>query len=716
MGLFDRKTEFAEFRDSLHTLYKLEEYDIANFYPIYGKEHLQTIIRRIIKYTNDSVTLRHMLEEMSELYQLMVSDSKNVKSFNEFLLLIDLHFADTNIVSYNNINRLFNAFGDKSLVGEFFRFLINNENILDDVNKNNISVIVSYLEEARQYFVDDRALFSAGVSLVNSIDPAKLKYGKVEDLKSIVEEKLASDKKANGIYDIDQATLQEIDRKIQELGIISGRLQTLIETADKQAEALTTSVSDHRTILTDARIHELRILSDEANKILKNFNASYLELFGQQKQSILDERDIIIADIDRELENRRISLNNAADQVAERVSLELRRIRKVSQESVKHIETFLTDSEDIKKLLAEMQNSGGILERLEAVESIATALPEVNTSLTIDPSIEKTKEIYVPTIIVPSNEREIDSEVNHYFDRTIPFKERFRELQEKKEQAERQGSIYHEKFDDILTIIMLGGAPYLYGPSGCGKTYLIQQQIAELLGINVVTNGYVLYEQDIIGYTNSGTGAYVPSNFYRCFKYGDMIFYDELDAGISSATVVLNSFLTSNPASKFVFPNGETVKRHPNFRIVTAGNTKGTGKTKAHNTRQRMDESVLQRLTLVPVNYDNRIEKAILESYPGWYDFAVNFRAVIENIPSDSGEDKNTIGTFTTRDAEEIREYKEEDAMSDEQLMEYQIIENKDIDYLNQIKRLLSHQKMQTEEGHRLQLIFNRKVEERSKQ
>ena len=159
--------------------------------------------------------------------------------------------------------------------------------------------------------------------------------------------------------------------------------------------------------------------------------------------------------------------------------------------------------------------------------------------------------------------------------------------------------------------------------------------------------------------------------------------------------------------------------RNPNFRILSAGNTKGTGKTLAHNTRQKMDESVMQRLTPIEISYDNRIEKQILIDYPGWYDFAINFRHAIESIPSEHGGDVNSIGTFTTRDAQSVKKYKDDDAMTDEQLIDYEIIENKDIDYLNQIKKKLlqaeKEGKFETEEGRTLLKTFRTKVEGRTR-
>ena len=200
-----------------------------------------------------------------------------------------------------------------------------------------------------------------------------------------------------------------------------------------------------------------------------------------------------------------------------------------------------------------------------------------------------------------------------------------------------------------------------------------------------------MYETDILGFNNAN-GVYVPSNFYRCYKFGDMIFLDELDNSMSSSTIVLNSFIGKSDDSSYTFPNGDRIKKHPNFRILAAGNTRGNGRTVSHNTRQKMDESVMQRLTPIEIDYDNRIEEKILENYPDWYNFAINFRNALKQIRLDGSDGPNYNGTITTRDIETIKGYKDDDSFSDEKIIEYQVIENKDVDYLNQIIKELEKQ------------------------
>lgn len=731
MGLFDSRTELQKYIAKVNetTGLSLSEENITKYTELISETELIKLLYKIVQI-EDSYTSDFMehLTNLMEIRRIIVNERNRADLESTFTTIVDLYFEDRDLLrDSKNVQVISNAFDDKTMVAETFRFLHNNENILSGTDAENLSILISYLEEARQYFVDDRALFSSFISLVNDIDPAKLKYGKEKQLRTAITKKIKEDKKANGIYDIDQATLLEMARKIEALDLSAQRLEALIQASEQERESLQDASKNHLQELTELRIRELKALQDEANKIIKNFNAAYAELLGKEKESIKAERDILVGELDREIDARRTQLLGIADNVGQRVGMELRRIRNVSNDSIQRIEDFLASNDGVKKMLEEAKTSDEFLAKLKTVEQmvLSGAKPTQTNIVLPASSVQEPGKtgsvldgLYMPSIIIP-DERTIDLKPNYFFDSRIPFKDRYAQLMEIKAQMVEKGAIFHEKFDDILTMVLLGDAPYMYGPSGCGKTYMIQKQLAKILGIDVVINGYVLYEQDILGYTNSGTGAYVPSNFYRCYKFGDIIFFDELDNGIANATTVLNSFLTGGDDDTYVFPNGEQVRRNPNFRILSAGNTKGTGKTLAHNTRQKMDESVMQRLTPIEIGYDNRIEKQILIDYPGWYDFAINFRHAIESIPSEHGGDINSIGTFTTRDAQSVKKYKDDDAMTDEQLIDYEIIENKDIDYLNQIKKKMltaeKEGKFETEEGRKLLLTFREKVEARTR-
>ena len=568
------------------------------------------------------------------------------------------------------------SFNDKKLAVEYLRYIYSNKKI-DDVGV--INQLINYLIKARQYFVDDRAFLSSAFNLINSIDEEDLTFGNSEKINIITERKLVEDKKANGIYDIDQFTLEELDRKFSEFELLINRLEGFSQMADQQIDLIKNETKNSSSEVTNLRIKTLKELKTETNKILTDFRTHYLDLLSQEKENITNQRDILIAELETEAQKKKLELEALAVNVGQRIKIELGRIRNESDHSVEKIQNLVSNNEEIKKIIDVAKSDEAFLARLSKLDDIPVS------ELSSMASIVQPSAIAVPGIIVPKPEREVDPKINYYFDKKIPFKDRFEELMEKKqEDIEKNGAIYHEKFDDLLTFILNNNTPYMYGPSGCGKTYMIEHQLAKLLELDVVANGYVMYESDILGFNNAN-GAYVPSNFYRCYKFGDIIFFDELDNSNASATIVLNSFIGKGVNSAYTFPDGDRIEMHPNFRILAAGNTRGDGRTDSHNARKKLDESVMQRLTPIEIGYDNRIEKKILENYPEWYNFAVNFRESLKNIRIGGEKGPNYHGTITTRDIQSIKNYKDDNSFSDEKIIEYEVIENKDPDYLNLI-------------------------------
>ena len=604
--------------------------------------------------------------------------------------------------------QLSSAFDNKELVLEALNQVkqqFNLENFFVD-NQDNLAKLISYPFKARMYYLDDRSLLSSFGELLRTNGLVDYLYSD-NDINRVINRRIKEDRKRDGIYDVDRGTLAEINRKLDMINEESSKLQILINTATSIIAEIKAQVKMSRDELTDMKIKSLEELQIKANKILEDFNAKYLELLSEEKDSINNQKVELFAELQRELSKKKEELKLIVKQIGAAVEVQLGRINAASDVSVEKLEEYINSNERIKDLIESTKQSDSYLQGLKVLSEHVSTVPQEGDTPT-------TRIITSPTIVIPQ-ERIVDSKVNYFFDSRIPFEERFDKFLQIKDKLESQGEIFHEKFDDVAKFVMKGRAPYLYGPSGCGKTYMVNNQLASILNANVVTNGYVIYEQDILGYTNSATGQYVPGNFYRCYKYGDIIFLDELDNGVANATVVLNGFTGGNNTS-YTFPDGLNTKRHPNFRMIAAGNTNGSGRTVAHNTRQKMDESVMQRLKAVECGYDNRIEDRILVDYQDWLSFVKQFRKAVENISTISGE-PNTIGIFTTRDAEELKEDLEDNSFDMEKLLQYYFIQTKDVDTLNSIYTYLNNRKRSeyNDGAEKILRKFNNMVEPRIK-
>ncbi len=623
---------------------------------------LEKSLNNILTVYNDIVKTGSKEEKylFKKIYQFL-SDNIDSKSWD--------------ITYYLELSR---AYDNKELVLESLLGIkekLNLENFNVE-NEENLHSIISYPLKARMYYLDDRATLSSLLLLLESKNIRDYLYSETS-ISKLIEKRIKEDKKQNGIYDIDRGVLAEISHELDVMNDNASNLKILVNSAVSIMGELEAKVKLSKKEITDMKLSALEELQNRANKVLEDFAAKYLELLNDEKDSINAQKIEMFKELERELSSKMSEINNTIRQIDDNVKIQIGRITATGEVSVEKLENYVKDSKEIKRLIEQTQDNEKLLQGLRAYSEQITAASSVEVPA-----------IAIPTIVIPQ-ERVVDNGINYFFDTKIPFSERFEKLLQIKEKDIANGGIYHESFDDIAKLIMQGQVPYMYGPSGCGKTFMIEKQLSKLFNMNIVTNGYVLYEQDIIGYTNSATGQFVPGNFYRCYKYGDIIFLDELDNGIANATVVLNRFLGKNNTS-YTFPDGVVTKRHPNFRIIAAGNTNGSGRTAAHNTRQKMDESVMQRLTPFHINYDNRVEAEILKDYKDWYYFAVNFRKAVENMKTISGE-VNTTGTFTTRDAQTLKEYLDNNAFTIDKLLEFEFIQTKDVDTLNSIYKYLNN-------------------------
>ena len=698
---------------------ELAEYDLTELKEIIKDDKLVSYC--LYKLSETRINISQYINDIKKMYKLTCIE-ENEESQRLFSKFIDLYCKMPEAFSYGNTSiyeKIFNSFDDKKIVYELYENIINGNvfEVYEDINKLNLEKILSYPTKARQYYVSDRSLLSATLNFYRDKDISGYLYSEL-NADDIVEEQLREDRKSCGIYDVDRVTLAEMDQKLEDLLSSITTLEELINTAGDAAISLKVETDASKKELTKIKNSQLKSLQKEANKVISEFKTTHLQLVEEEKTSLEQERDNLIAELQRTLSQKEAEILALYRSLREKVALNTQKISSTTTSSIQQIESFIKNSDDIKRLISETSADEEFAKKIDELSKIVEAQSQGKEVVVMEQTSggeKKESRIYVPELILPQEERVVSYEPNFFLDKSIPFQKRYEEfckLKEKK--AKENGQIYHPKFDDVVKFIMQGETPYMYGPSGCGKTYMIETQLAELLGINVVTNGYILYEQDVIGYTNAGSGAFVPGNFYRCYKYGDIIFLDELDNGVANATVVLNRFL-GKQNKQYTFPDGQVVKRNPNFRIIAAGNTSGNGRTAAYNTRQKLDESVQQRMKPVHVNYDNRIEEQILIDYPEWFDFAVNFRKAIEDIPSDNGDEVNTVGTFTTRDAESLKESKDGDVFTDEQLMEYEIIQTKDIDTLTQIeKRMKSYaERGELPKGKKLLKIYERLVDQK---
>lgn len=182
--------------------------------------------------------------------------------------------------------------------------------------------------------------------------------------------------------------------------------------------------------------------------------------------------------------------------------------------------------------------------------------------------------------------------------------------------------VMHKKFDEVLAYVSAGEPVFLVGPAGSGKN-VICSQIAKTMGLEFYFSNAVTQEYKITGFTDAN-GVYHESQFYKAFKYGGLFMLDELDASCPEAVIVLNCAL-ANGYFDFPAPIGK-VMAHKDFRVISAGNTWGTGASYQYCGRNQLDGATLDRFATVYMDYDERIELASCEDDESLVEFVHDFR------------------------------------------------------------------------------------------
>lgn len=666
---------------------------------LFGEELFAYILKRVV--SSFEHPKKEQLDTVRNIYNSFCYDNKDRIQVGMFKQMLQVYIESPDIVT-DKFDSIVACFENKEVALNYFKHLHNQGY---SSNIENIKLMQDFLPTSRMYYLDERALYSAALNLSKEITPFVIKNASPDDIKQLVKKANNNAKKQSGLFpDLDSDLLAEVDDKLNGVDDLRENLERTILTAKEETKKLKEIVSDTKDEMSKKRISEIDRLEREVKSIIDKFEERYLELSNQQVMDLNRQKDSLILELGKEVQKALAELGTAQSAISTRVTEEVTRISLAGADNIKALQQVISDSGALQDLIETAAASDSFAEKLKRVDDIVNqfdnrgaATPVVapaqgagnapTATVVQSPIIMSVPTLYKP--VQYAQEKGELQPVIRYFDTTIPFTSRLAELKEKMQKLEEEkGWIFHEKFEDILTMVLEDMNPYMIGPSGCGKTFLVDQ-ISELIGLPYCDIGYINEEYDLIGY-KTATGDYSKTNFYDAYKFGFPAFGDELDNGNSVATVKLNSFLTGLGEGKYCFPNGERVEKHPNFRFIGAGNTTGNGATAEFNTRQKIEESVQQRLTPIFMGYDNRIEAKILEDYPEWLDLVIRFREITDKY-ADHNEMYSAPGIITTRDAEIIKRlltnksYGVGDEATDK-IIKYLFIGTKDDDYLEFIK------------------------------
>lgn len=183
----------------------------------------------------------------------------------------------------------------------------------------------------------------------------------------------------------------------------------------------------------------------------------------------------------------------------------------------------------------------------------------------------------------------------------------------------------HEVFEQVLQASAAGLNVLLVGPAGCGKTHLAEQ-VAHALSLDFRFSGAVASEYKLLGFMDA-QGRLVKTEYRHSYENGGVFLWDEMDASSPSAMLAFNAGLANGHQD---FPD-VVVKRNANFRAIASANTYGNGADRVYVGRNQMDAASLDRFFVIPMDYDERMERALYGD-TDWMRYVHKARASVRKL------------------------------------------------------------------------------------
>lgn len=163
----------------------------------------------------------------------------------------------------------------------------------------------------------------------------------------------------------------------------------------------------------------------------------------------------------------------------------------------------------------------------------------------------------------------------------------------------------HSAFKEVLASVAAGQNVLLVGPAGCGKTHLCEQ-VAKALSMRFGFTGAVPSEYKLLGFMNA-KGELVRTVYRDMYENGGVFLWDEMDASSPNAMLSFNAGLANGHQD---FPD-MVVPRHTDFRAIASANTYGNGADRQYVGRNQLDAASLDRFAVIPMDYDETLERTL---------------------------------------------------------------------------------------------------------
>ena len=696
MGLFNKTDEELKERDIqkklnqlIDTIYEsnLNEYERSKLVNYVNKikkggfndflnldTFIYIILNSLDKEIYEELDIDMYLDSVISAYHEVVDKtSDDVERINEYFIT-NFIGKDGFIVKDIADSSMFAVFENKKDYFEIMQIIKNSNELC-----NNIDYIIDYINSVCKYCLNQDILKRDIISYLDGFYTAT-------DYDEYNKYQLEEAKKRIGIYNLSSKELASVNSSLGKVEGYLEQFQIYIDLLKEEKESLNSLVESSKKDIKDETKRSVDYLKNMVEKhkqvLIKKLDAYLLDL----ENILKDKSDETFKQIVETYKNQVEEFRNMFKGYSAATTKDFLAIQKESEESIKRLKDYVTNNPELLDVLEKAQKQEVVKTKLVELMSKEKELEEkaIDKELIEVPGYNRLMVPYKHLVLPPN----IPKLTIRAFDDSIPFDKRMKEIEIAMKAKEMNGAIFHKKVKEIIIDIMEGDWPYLWGPSGTGKSYMIKQ-VASILGLNYRKAGKITEPYSILGY-NDPQGIYQITPSFIAALYGELLFLDELDNGNPDTQVVLNDLYSEllnklenkNEPCEVTFGTDVLVDIHPNFRMISAGNTSGEGENPAFSSRGKFDESVMERMSPIYIDYDNSVEERILKEYPVWYKFFIDFREACIDYSIETSNGKNSAqGITTTRDAAAIKKYIDHNSKSVDQVLDEKFIQIKDSEY-----------------------------------
>ena len=499
------------------------------------------------------------------------------------------------------------------------------------------------------------------------------KYNNILEGKEEYRKKLIKQvKQANGIYDFNQKDIELVINLIDEIKAENDELKNNIEVSKKLKLNIAKALIDAKDVLSKLNntiSNGEKIIDDKIDLAKQVLESSA----GRIEQDIKTRAEEYIKTVIKiAVENAVTELQNNKESVLTPEVIETVKVIKENQ-------TYIVDNIANHVIRDKMPEK-----RQEPTPIVVSGAPQTTIIQQSgkDYFIEPNEDDIVPPVYIK------DLIVN-----LRNNKKREEIINERIEKLKSEGEFVHKVAAEVAReLLIFDKIPYLWGPSQSGKSYMAEQGLRILYGDSSVIHVVQKMDADLIGSFLSIKGKLVPNSIYIAMKYGHPFLLEEMDNWNPDALKQFTSFYETplirkidEPYNKKItvpFANLLKVPVNPNSRIIGTGNTCGDGMKNGNLSSNPFENSVLQRLVPIYVDYDSALEENILKKYPEWFKFTQMIRERTENYKIDKTKNEVSDGyLFTTADADIINDSLDEGFRTPYDLVKYYIVKNNNNGY-----------------------------------